>query len=68
VENRFKSRDNFRSQTNLKAITDMWTSLNVSSRLEAAEEGIAKLSSLVQDLISETSELQDAVKRRASKA
>ncbi|KAL4705039.1 hypothetical protein ACJJTC_009827 [Scirpophaga incertulas] len=47
-----------RSQTNLKAITDMWTSLNVSSRLEAAEEGITKLSSLVQDLISETSGLQ----------
>ncbi|XP_013148402.1 PREDICTED: FK506-binding protein 5 [Papilio polytes] len=35
-----------RSQTNLKAITDMWTSLNVSSRLEATEAGIAKLSSL----------------------
>ncbi|CAB3237504.1 unnamed protein product [Arctia plantaginis] len=40
-----------RSQTNLKGITDMWTSLNVSSRLEAAEAGIAKLSSLMQDLI-----------------
>ncbi|KAL0895554.1 hypothetical protein ABMA27_011656 [Loxostege sticticalis] len=56
-----------RSQTNLKAITDMWTSLNVSSRLEAAEEGIGKLSSLVQDLISETSGLQDSHKRRGSK-
>ncbi|KAM3966729.1 uncharacterized protein ACR2FA_012273 [Aphomia sociella] len=56
-----------RSQTNLKAITDMWTSLNVSSRLEAAEAGITKLSSLVQDLIGETTELQEALKRRASK-
>ncbi|XP_052753679.1 uncharacterized protein LOC113523022 [Galleria mellonella] len=56
-----------RSQTNLKAITDMWTSLNVSSRLEAAEAGIAKLSSLLHDLIGETTELQDALKRRASK-
>ncbi|CAH2268768.1 jg23790 [Pararge aegeria aegeria] len=55
-----------RSQTNLKAITDMWTSLNVSSRLEAAETGVAKLSSLVQDLISDTSALQDAVSRRPS--
>ncbi|XP_028040362.1 uncharacterized protein LOC114250612 [Bombyx mandarina] len=51
-----------RSQTNLKAITDMWTSLNVSSRLEAAEAGISKLSSLVQDVISETTTLQDALK------
>ncbi|KAG6453336.1 hypothetical protein O3G_MSEX008088 [Manduca sexta] len=56
-----------RSQTNLKAITDMWTSLNVSSRLEAAEAGISKLSSLVQDVISETSELQEALKKRSSK-
>ncbi|XP_072935816.1 uncharacterized protein [Epargyreus clarus] len=56
-----------RSQTNLKAITDMWTSLNVSSRLEAAEAGIAKLSSLVQDLISETTALQEALQRRASR-
>ncbi|XP_059049431.1 rho family-interacting cell polarization regulator 1-like [Achroia grisella] len=56
-----------RSQTNLKAITDMWTSLNVSSRLEAAETGLTKLSSLVQDLIGETTELQDALKRRSSK-
>lgn len=54
----------YRSQTNLKAITDMWTSLNVSSRLEAAEEGIGKLSSLVQDLISEASTMQDTLKRR----
>lgn len=45
----------------------MWTSLNVSSRLEAAEAGISKLSSLVQDLIGETTELQEALKRRASK-
>ncbi|XP_048481949.1 uncharacterized protein LOC105382474 isoform X2 [Plutella xylostella] len=43
-----------RSQTNMKAITDMWSTLNVSSRLEAAEEGLAKLSSLIQDLISAT--------------
>ncbi|XP_045761030.1 uncharacterized protein C16orf96-like isoform X2 [Maniola jurtina] len=57
-----------RSQTNLKAITDMWTSLNVSSRLEAAETGLAKLSSLVQDLIADTSALQDAVQRRPSVA
>lgn len=35
----------------MKGITDMWASLNVSSRLEAAEAGIAKLSSLMQDLI-----------------
>ncbi|XP_048006406.1 uncharacterized protein LOC125241806 [Leguminivora glycinivorella] len=42
-----------RSQTNMKAITDMWTNLNVSSRLEAAETGLAKLSSLVEDLIRE---------------
>ncbi|XP_061710437.1 uncharacterized protein LOC133520115 isoform X2 [Cydia pomonella] len=42
-----------RSQTNMKAITDMWTNLNVSSRLEAAETGLAKLSSLVEDLIKE---------------
>ncbi|CAG4924111.1 unnamed protein product [Colias eurytheme] len=57
-----------RSQTNLKAITDMWTSLNVSSRLEAAEAGIAKLSSLVQDIISDTAGLQEAIAaRRASK-
>lgn len=41
----------------------MWTSLNVSSRLEAAEAGISKLSSLVQDIIGETSYLQDALKR-----
>ncbi|XP_075983889.1 uncharacterized protein LOC142981698 [Anticarsia gemmatalis] len=47
-----------RSQSNLKAITDMWTSLNVSSRLEAAEEGIGKLSSLVQDLVGETNEIK----------
>ncbi|XP_045512660.1 glutamine-rich protein 2 isoform X1 [Pieris brassicae] len=53
-----------RSQTNLKAITDMWTSLNVSSRLEAAEAGIAKLSSLVQDIISDTAGLQDAINAR----
>ncbi|XP_069354303.1 uncharacterized protein C16orf96-like isoform X1 [Maniola hyperantus] len=53
-----------RSQTNLKAITDMWTSLNVSSRLAAAETGLAKLSSLVQDLIADTSALQDAMQRR----
>lgn len=45
----------------------MWTSLNVSSRLEAAEVGLAKLSSLVQDLIAETTELQEAVDRRSSK-
>lgn len=38
----------------------MWTSLNVSSRLEAAETGLAKLSSLVQDLISDTTAAQDA--------
>ncbi|CAK1548406.1 unnamed protein product [Leptosia nina] len=57
-----------RSQTNLKAITDMWTSLNVSSRLEAAEAGISKLSSLVQDIISDTAGLQEAIAaRRASK-
>ncbi|VVC87978.1 unnamed protein product [Leptidea sinapis] len=55
-----------RSQTNLKAITDMWTSLNVSSRLEAAEEGISKLSSLVQDLISGTAGLQDSLSRGAA--
>ncbi|CAH0722759.1 unnamed protein product, partial [Brenthis ino] len=48
-----------RSQTNLKAITDMWTSLNVSSRLEAAETGIAKLSSLVQDVLTSSTGLQD---------
>ncbi|CAB3231347.1 unnamed protein product [Arctia plantaginis] len=46
-----------RSQTNLKAITEMWTSLNVSSRLEATEQGVAKLSSLVQDLVGQTSQL-----------
>ncbi|CAG9782873.1 unnamed protein product [Diatraea saccharalis] len=57
-----------RSQTNMKAITDMWTSLNVSSRLEAAEEGIAKLSSLVQDLIGETTSLQDSLSRRPTLA
>ncbi|KAJ0181299.1 hypothetical protein K1T71_003384 [Dendrolimus kikuchii] len=54
-----------RSQTNLKAITDMWTSLNVSSRLEAAEAGIAKLSSLVQDLIGESTELQKQLQKGA---
>ncbi|XP_014360239.2 uncharacterized protein LOC106712258 [Papilio machaon] len=53
-----------RSQTNLKAITDMWTSLNVSSRLEAAEAGIAKLSSLVEDLIADSNALQEALKER----
>ncbi|CAH0406066.1 unnamed protein product [Chilo suppressalis] len=57
-----------RSQTNMKAITDMWTSLNVSSRLEAAEEGISKLSSLVQDLISEASGLQESLSRRPTTA
>ncbi|KOB72389.1 putative glutamine rich 2-like protein [Operophtera brumata] len=56
-----------RSQTNVKAIQEMWTSFNVSSRLEAAEEGIAKLSSLVEDLIGESTELQDAAQRRSSK-
>ncbi|XP_050351931.1 uncharacterized protein LOC126774434 isoform X2 [Nymphalis io] len=55
-----------RSQTNLKAITDMWTSLNVSSRLEATEAGLAKLSSLVQDIITETTGLQDELKSRPS--
>ncbi|VVC87980.1 unnamed protein product [Leptidea sinapis] len=49
-----------------EAITDMWTSLNVSSRLEAAEEGISKLSSLVQDLISGTAGLQDSLSRGAA--
>ncbi|XP_045450438.1 uncharacterized protein LOC123659231 [Melitaea cinxia] len=57
-----------RSQTNLKAITDMWTSLNVSSRLEATEAGLAKLSSLVQDVITETTGLQDELKSRPSMA
>nr|XP_026484890.1 uncharacterized protein LOC113392607 [Vanessa tameamea] len=55
-----------RSQTNLKAITDMWTSLNVSSRLEATEAGLAKLSSLVQDIITDTTGLQDELKNRPS--
>lgn len=58
----------YRSQTNLKAITDMWTSLNVSSRLEATEAGLAKLSSLVQDVITETTGLQDELKSRPSMA
>ncbi|XP_063634030.1 uncharacterized protein LOC134804750 [Cydia splendana] len=48
-----KILEEVRSQTNLKAITDMWTNLNVSSRLEAAETGLTKLSSLVEDLIKE---------------
>lgn len=43
----------------------MWTSLNVSSRLEAAEAGIAKLSSLVQDLIGESTELQQQLQQGA---
>ncbi|XP_047539526.1 autophagy-related protein 23-like [Vanessa atalanta] len=55
-----------RSQTNLKAITDMWTSLNVSSRLEATEAGLAKLSSLVQDIITDTTGLQEELKSRPS--
>ncbi|XP_046976235.1 uncharacterized protein LOC124542309 [Vanessa cardui] len=55
-----------RSQTNLKAITDMWTSLNVSSRLEATEAGLAKLSSLVQDIITDTTGLQEELKNRPS--
>ncbi|KAF9411027.1 hypothetical protein HW555_010073 [Spodoptera exigua] len=49
-----------RSQGNLKAITDMWNNMNVASRLDACEEGIGKLSSLVEDLIGETAELQEA--------
>ncbi|XP_073945883.1 uncharacterized protein isoform X2 [Choristoneura fumiferana] len=57
-----------RSQTNLKAITDMWTSLNVSSRLEAAETGLTKLSSLVQDLIGESTNLQEMAKQRDAKS
>ncbi|XP_061382662.1 uncharacterized protein LOC116774765 isoform X1 [Danaus plexippus] len=57
-----------RSQTNLKAITDMWTSLNVSSRLEAAEAGLAKLSSLVQDIISENAGLQERIDASPSAA
>lgn len=39
----------------------MWTSLNVSTRLEAAEAGIAKLSSLIQDQINDTAGLQAAL-------
>ncbi|XP_050553418.1 uncharacterized protein LOC118262240 isoform X3 [Spodoptera frugiperda] len=49
-----------RSQGNLKAITDMWTNMNVASRLDACEVGIGKLSSLVEDLIGETTELHKA--------
>ncbi|KAJ8734902.1 hypothetical protein PYW08_014152 [Mythimna loreyi] len=47
-----------RSQSNLKAITDMWTNMNVASRLDAAEEGIKKLSSLIEDLIGEAADMQ----------
>lgn len=47
-----------RSQSNLKSITDMWTSLNVSSRLEAAEAGLTKLSSLLQDIIGDAAKIQ----------
>ena len=39
----------------------MWTNMNVASRLEAAEEGIGKLSSLIEDLIGETNALQNKV-------
>ncbi|GBP46406.1 hypothetical protein EVAR_36389_1 [Eumeta japonica] len=42
-----------RSQTNSKSITDMWTSLNVSSRLTAVETALAKLGAIVQDLITQ---------------
>lgn len=45
----------------------MWTSLNVSSRLEAAETGLTKLSSLVQDLIGESTNLQEIAKQRDAK-
>lgn len=42
-----------RSQTNLKGITDMWTSMNITSRLDAAEGAIAKIGGLVEDVIKE---------------
>lgn len=32
--------------------------MNVASRLDAAEEGISKLSSLIEDLIGETADIQ----------
>lgn len=43
----------------------MWTNLNVSSRLEAAETGIAKLSSLVQDVLTSSTTLEDLQQRSA---
>lgn len=45
----------------------MWQSLNVQSRLEATEVGLGKLSSLVEDLISESAELQTAVQKHGTK-
>ncbi|KAJ2946279.1 hypothetical protein O0L34_g12318 [Tuta absoluta] len=58
-----KILEGVRTASNEKAITDMWSTLNVQGRLDAAENGIAKLGSLIQDLISETPEL----KRHVSK-
>lgn len=53
----------FRSQTNVRSITDMWASLNMSSRLEAAEAGLNKLSSLLQDLIGDSAKIELADKK-----
>lgn len=39
----------------------MWTNMNVASRLDAAETAIGKLSSLIEDLIGETTALQNQV-------